>query len=75
MFVLPEHRGKGIGNALITHCLHHARQAGICELYLYTPDMQPLYARHGWREIEKRPHNGETVSVMKQALSGHTELK
>ncbi|WP_373814123.1 GNAT family N-acetyltransferase [Neisseria dentiae] len=75
VFVLPEYRGKGAGNVLITYCLHHAQQAGIRELYLYTPDMQSLYARHGWHEIEKRPHNGETVSVMKQVLPGHTKPK
>ena len=40
------------------------------ELYLYTPDVQAVYAKYGWREIETRRHNGEIVSVMRLRLGG-----
>lgn len=64
VFVMPEHRGCGAGGALVKTCLQAARLLEIDKLYLYTPDMQPLYARYGWRETDKRQVNGETVSVM-----------
>ena len=68
VFVLPEYRGKGIGHALITHCLQTARSLRLPALYLYTPDVQAVYAKYGWREIATQWHNGETVSVMKLDL-------
>ncbi|MBP6121334.1 MULTISPECIES: hypothetical protein [Providencia] len=35
-------------------------------LYLYTPDMQVLYRRMGWVDVEQRSVNGEFVTVMKR---------
>lgn len=61
---MPEHRGCGAGGVLVKTCLQAAWLLEINKLYLYTPDMQPLYARYGWRETDKREVNGETVSVM-----------
>ena len=70
MFVLPEARGRGIGARLIEHALQQAREMALPELYLYTPDVQAVYAKYGWREIETRWHNGEIVSVMQLCLGG-----
>ena len=47
VFVLPEYRGKGIGHALIAHCLQTARSLRLPALYLYTPDVQAVYAKYG----------------------------
>ena len=68
VFVLPEARGRGVGRHLMEHALIEAQRLGLPELYLYTPDVQAVYAKYGWREIDTRPHNGETVSVMRLAL-------
>ena len=68
VFVLPEARGRGVGRHLMEHALIEVQRLGLPELYLYTPDVQAVYAKYGWREIETRPHNGETVSVMRLAL-------
>ena len=70
VFVLPEARGRGVGRHLMEHALIEAQRLGLPELYLYTPDVQAVYAKYGWHEIETRPHNGETVSVMRLALDG-----
>ena len=70
VFVLPEARGCGIGARLIEHALQQAREMALPELYLYTPDVQAVYAKYGWREIETRRHNGEIVSVMRLRLGG-----
>ena len=68
VFVLPPYRGKGVGKLLVEHCLGAAREMRLPALYLYTPDVQAVYEKYGWREIERRRHNGETVSVMKLDL-------
>ncbi len=70
VFVLPEHRGTGVGSLLIGHCLAAARQMRLPKLYLYTPDVQSVYEKYGWCEIATCRHNGETVSVMELVLEG-----
>ncbi|WP_425325944.1 GNAT family N-acetyltransferase [Neisseria wadsworthii] len=72
VFVLPAWRGAGVGGVLVRHCLSEAKQLGIGELYLYTPDVQAVYEHYGWREIETRWYNGETVSVMKLDLGQYS---
>lgn len=64
VFVLPEHRGCGAGKVLVHTAIDFARAQGVQQLYLYTPDMQNLYERYGWRRIDERWVNGETVSIM-----------
>lgn len=57
--VLPEQRGQGIANALIRTCLKKIRQMGYrqCRLEVRASDKktQVLYARNGFRQIEKLP--------------------
>ncbi len=64
IFVLPEHRGRGLGSRITTALADHAFSAGASQIYLYTPDQQALYARLGWQEVSKDVVNGETVSIM-----------
>lgn len=51
-FVLPEYRGTGVGDALITALIHHATDSGIDVLRLETGDKQQsaiaFYRRHGF---------------------------
>ncbi|MRN38084.1 N-acetyltransferase [Neisseria sp. N95_16] len=68
VFVLPEYRGEGVGKQLVQHCLTAAREMKLPSLYLYTPDMQAVYAKFGWQEIAQHWYNGETVSIMKLDL-------
>lgn len=68
MFVLPQFRGLGVGRQLISFCLDKARELGLPHLFLYTPDVQAVYEKFGWKEITQTWHNGETVSVMKLDL-------
>lgn len=68
VFVLPEFRGLGVGKHLIEHCLAAARRLQLPCLYLYTPDVQAVYAKFGWQQIRQHWHNGETVSIMKLDL-------
>jgi predicted N-acetyltransferase YhbS len=59
-----EHRGKGVGSALITRMIAEARARAIAALWLYTPDQQALYRRFGWQDVEQREVDGDRVSVM-----------
>ena len=55
MYFLPKLRGKRAGDALITHCLEHARRLGYRQCYLETLSgmdaAQSLYEKHGFARI------------------------
>jgi GNAT superfamily N-acetyltransferase len=53
VFVLPEHRGRGIGRAMIEALHAHADLQGLRRWTLFTRNMQPVYAKLGW---EPYPH-------------------
>lgn len=67
VFVLPAHRGRGLGSRMTRALTDHAFSQGVPEVFLYTPDQQSLYARLGWVEVARDVVNDETVSVMKLA--------
>ena len=60
----PSHRGQGIGTLLVKALINYTSEQNMTELWLYTPDMQPLYRKLGWEDKETRIVNGESVSVM-----------
>lgn len=49
VFVLPAHRGKGVARAMIQALHDHPELQGLRRWALFTRDMQPLYARLGWK--------------------------
>jgi GNAT superfamily N-acetyltransferase len=65
IFVLPEHRGKGLGSQIAKSLSEYAFSKGVSEVFLYTPDQQSLYERFGWHEVSQEIVNDETVSIMK----------
>ncbi|MEQ9460753.1 MAG: GNAT family N-acetyltransferase [Phycisphaeraceae bacterium] len=57
--VLPEHRGQGIGNALLDYLDQHARQLGCCKMTLEVRvdnPAQKLYQRVGFGSGEALEH-------------------
>lgn len=68
VFVLPEWRGRGVASRLVERVEEEARDSGIDQLYLFTPDQQSLYGRLGWREMEVSKHRGEPVTIMRRRL-------
>lgn len=48
VFVLPQHRGKGYGRAIVEALMADPRLQGLRRWHLVTRDMQPLYARLGF---------------------------
>jgi len=64
VFVLPEHRSRGVASALSKFVEQEAWLRGYLALYLFTPNQQALYARLGWLESEKVKWHGIESSVM-----------
>ena len=51
VFVLPEHRGKGLGKWLIEEVLAHPDPQGLRRFFLGTEDAHSLYRRFGFRPL------------------------
>ena len=68
VFVPAEQRGKGIASALVVAIEEAARRLGYPILYLFTTSAARLYARLGWRALERRAYRGEHIQVMDKAL-------
>lgn len=54
VFVLPEHRGSGLGKWLIETVLSHPDLQGLRRFFLGTADAHSLYERYGFRPIDPR---------------------
>jgi GNAT superfamily N-acetyltransferase len=66
VYVLPDYRGHGLGEALVREMIEHGPYAGVKWL-LHTTDMHPLYRKFGFEEpnykvMERRPTRNESDS-------------
>ena len=52
VFVLSEHRGKGIGKDLMQAVMSHPELQGLRKFTLHTADAHSLYERFGFRRVE-----------------------
>jgi GNAT superfamily N-acetyltransferase len=75
VFVSPEHRGRGIGSALVRRIEEEAENLGIEVLYLFTPDRESLYARLNWKVMFREEYRGEEVTVMKRRIKNDQKAK
>jgi GNAT superfamily N-acetyltransferase len=50
VYVLDDHRGKGLCAAMLRWLLDHHRLQGLGRWALFTKDMQPVYERFGWKQ-------------------------
>jgi GNAT superfamily N-acetyltransferase len=53
VYVLEEHRGRGLSKAMLAHLHAHPRLQGLRRWSLFTQDAQGLYEQFGW---EQYPH-------------------
>jgi GNAT superfamily N-acetyltransferase len=67
-YIVPEARGNGAAQALMTAAAQGVRTLGYSQWRLFTPHHQAYYAKHGWKLLEYRELHGERVAVMAQAL-------
>lgn len=68
VYVSPRHRGKGAGSLLVKCIMDLARENGVYELYLFTPNKEEFYKRLGWERLAKEDYRGSSVTIM------HTKL-
>ena len=70
--VEPGRQGEGIGRALLAFAEQRAAELGVSEMRLYThvlmTENQALYARLGYREVERRTVEGRTGVFMSKRL-------
>jgi GNAT superfamily N-acetyltransferase len=69
VFVVSEHRRKGIGSALVARIVEESRALGVTRLYLYTPKAERLYARLGWTLLERANYRAMEVAIMTLELT------
>jgi len=69
VFVSPQNRHKGIASALSMRAVAEASAMGFGKLYLFTPHNESLYARMGWRTLERSEHNGLPIAIMARPTS------
>lgn len=58
VYVLQEHRGRGLAKAMVARLQEDARFAGLRRWLLFTQDAHSLYASLGWTE---NPHPGRIM--------------
>lgn len=73
LFVLPEHRGKGIGGAALNHAFESARASGSTWILLEV-DHQNLSAREIYRKVGFTPHRRFLMSKPLIRLEADNEV-
>lgn len=69
VFVAPEHRGKGVGKALIRRVEEEAKSRGFASMYLFTTDRASFYEALQWEKVAEETYRGERVTVMRRRLA------
>lgn len=64
VFVLEEHRGRGLSKALMARAVGHPRLQGLRRWYLVTRDAHALYARFGFEPLAQPPRHMERVDPL-----------
>jgi predicted N-acetyltransferase YhbS len=73
VFVPAEHRGNGIASALALWAVGAARRLGHEKLYVFTPRNEALYARLGWRTIDRVTHRETPLTIMERPTNENAD--
>jgi len=68
VYVTLDHRRHGLGSRLSQRIAKEAARLGQRRLYLYANEQETLYARLGWRTVERcqTPGWGETLVMLRE---------
>jgi|ERR671922_1402221 GNAT superfamily N-acetyltransferase len=69
VYVVPPHRRRGLGSALVERIISEAVALRVPTLYLYTPAAESLYTRLGWTVIDRCEYLSANVAVMSKQLA------
>jgi N-acetylglutamate synthase-like GNAT family acetyltransferase len=64
IYVATEHRGQGVAAAIVGRLVDEAHRLKLPRLYLWTSSAAGLYAKLGWKELEKLEYCGKPITVM-----------
>lgn len=64
VYVLPEHRGGGIGTKLMKAIELLSAQLDAEKLYLFTPDRESFYTSMNWTVLERTSYRDKDVVMM-----------
>jgi GNAT superfamily N-acetyltransferase len=62
-YVLPAFRGRGIGAALLSALVAHAKDLGLARVYCGTSTSESLLRRCGWSALVIAQHDGKALTV------------
>lgn len=62
-------RGRGHSRTLVRSIEDFARANGVETLWLFTWSAEAIYAKYGWRPVERLQQNGREIVVMNRNLS------
>jgi len=62
-YVIPDHRGQGVGAALLDGLLDEACRLGIGTVYCATSSAGSLLRRQGWQLLDTATHDNKPISV------------
>jgi predicted N-acetyltransferase YhbS len=68
LFVVPEHRRRGAGAALVRAIEDEARQREFSRVYLYSTDAVAFYERLGWEVLDRTNWKGFDAALMVRDL-------
>lgn len=68
LFVLPEHRGHGIGKTLVHAVVNEATALRIPELHLWTVGQRSYYERLGWEFVELCQRSHGPIAIMRHGI-------
>jgi len=63
-YVLPEHRGRGVGSFLFQAAETLLKENGVQQAYLFTENTQGFFLKKGWHCLETTLANGHPVQIM-----------
>lgn len=69
VYVTPEYRRRGIGDALCHRVEAEAARLKQSELLLFTEDRERFYAKRGWVVARRPRYRGRDVVVMRKSLA------
>jgi len=64
MYVLPEHRGQGIGTKLVKSVELISAHLEVEQLFLFTPDCEAFYTRLNWTVQERTEYREKDIALM-----------
>ncbi|WP_367025857.1 GNAT family N-acetyltransferase [Methylococcus sp. ANG] len=68
LYIAAPRRKQGIGATLVSAIEKKAHELGVKTLYLYTPESETFYARHGWHVKERTEYHGCPVTIMEKQI-------